>query len=283
MKFGGSSLTGTAGVVYVASLIGKYGSQDQTVVVVSALQSITNQLLETAKPAAQKDKLFTSISNHHLTIARQLQLDPIVVENVHTLLETLRASLETRDNDLIASFGERLSAQLVAGACNKLGIGSDAVSSLDMIRTTAGSDGNNHILYPESQSRAIARLEPLLYAGLIPIVTGYIAQTVDGKVTTLGRGGSDLTATLLARFLKADEVILWKDELGISEADPKVNPEARLLPRITYHEAENLARQGAGVLHPEAMAPIAVLGIPVWIKSVYLPHLEGTRISHERQ
>lgn len=126
-----------------------------------------------------------------------------------------------------------------------------------------------------------AHLRPLLEKGIVPIVTGFIGATVDGILTTLGRGGSDYSATILGAALGADEVIIWTDVDGVLTADPRLVPEARTIPVISYREAAELAFFGAKVLHPKTLNPVMQAAIPVWIRNSFLPERPGTLITPE--
>src|SRR4029077_14957778 len=124
-----------------------------------------------------------------------------------------------------------------------------------------------------------ARLAPLLKAGQIPIITGFIGATADGVLTTLGRGGSDYSATILGAALDADEIIIWTDVDGVLTADPRLVADARTIPEISYREATELAYFGAKVLHPKTLRAVAQAGIPVWIRNSFQPERPGTKIT----
>jgi aspartate kinase len=138
--------------------------------------------------------------------------------------------------------------------------------------------GSASPLMEETTERTRGRLLPALKAGRIPIVTGFNGATRDGRPTTLGRGGSDFSGAILAAALDAEEVWIWTDVDGILSADPRVVADARVLPEVTYNEAAELAYNGAKVLHPRTLAPLAERRIPVWIKNSFDPSKPGTRI-----
>jgi len=131
----------------------------------------------------------------------------------------------------------------------------------------------------ETRERSEARLRPLLEKGIVPVVTGFIGATADGVLTTLGRGGSDYSATILGAALDADEVIIWTDVDGVLTADPRLVPEARTIPEISYREATELAYFGAKVLHPKTLRAVGQAGIPVWIRNSFAPERPGTKIT----
>jgi aspartokinase/homoserine dehydrogenase 1 len=125
------------------------------------------------------------------------------------------------------------------------------------------------------------RLRPMIELGIVPVVTGFLGATTDGKLTTLGRGGSDYSATILGAALNAGEVIIWTDVDGVLTADPRLVPEARTIPVISYREAAELAFFGAKVLHPKTLKPVMQAAIPVWIRNSFRPERPGTKITPE--
>jgi len=185
--------------------------------------------------------------------------------------------LTNRSKDYILSFGERLSAPIFSACLNSLG-----VDSIDLTGGDAGivTDKNFGRAKPLQKSYEMIkeRLEPLLAKGCVPVVTGFIGSTQNGITTTLGRGGSDLTATLIASALDVDEVWLWKEVDGIMTADPKIVPNAKVIPEISYQEAMELSHFGAKILHPKALEPVMRKKIPVRIKNTFNPDVEGTVI-----
>jgi aspartokinase/homoserine dehydrogenase 1 len=130
-----------------------------------------------------------------------------------------------------------------------------------------------------TRERAEARLRPLLNQGIVPVVTGFIAATPEGVQTTLGRGGSDYSATILGAALDAQETVIWTDVDGVKTADPRLVPDARTLPEISYNEAAELAYFGAKVLHPNTLRPVTAAGVPVWIRNSFAPEKPGTKIT----
>jgi aspartokinase/homoserine dehydrogenase 1 len=125
------------------------------------------------------------------------------------------------------------------------------------------------------------RLRPMIEKGIVPIVTGFLGATTEGNLTTLGRGGSDYSATILGAALNADEVIIWTDVDGVLTADPRLVQEARTIPMISYREAAELAFFGAKVLHPKTLKPVMQAAIPVWIRNSFAPERPGTKITPE--
>jgi len=192
----------------------------------------------------------------------------------------LLRELTPRTLDAISSLGERLSAPLVAAAVHELGVCSEAIEATELVVTDAfhgGAEPQMELTREKSQ----ALLRPLLEKGIVPIVTGFIGATAEGQLTTLGRGGSDYSATILGAALDADEVIIWTDVDGVLTADPRLVPEARTIPVISYREAAELAYFGAKVLHPKTLNPVIQAAIPVWIRNSFTPEKPGTKITPE--
>jgi aspartate kinase len=179
--------------------------------------------------------------------------------------------------DEAIAIGERLSIQLVAGWLRSTGVAAEAVNAAELIVTDAVFN-NASPLVAETAVKAQATLNPLLEAGTVPIVTGFNGATVDGRPTTLGRGGSDFSASILAAAMGATELWIWTDVDGIMTADPRLVPNASILSEVTYNEAAELAYAGAKVLHPRTLAPLVERKIPVWSKNSFAPEKPGTKI-----
>jgi aspartate kinase len=173
--------------------------------------------------------------------------------------------------------GERLSALLVAEHLNAEGVRAEAVNAWEVVVTDAVF-GNASPLMEPTREKAGARLRPVIEAGVMPVITGFNGATADGRPTTLGRGGSDFSASIVAAALDASELWIWTDVDGIMSADPRLVPDAQVLPEITYAEAAELAYNGAKVLHPRTLAPLVERKIPVWSKNSFAPEKPGTRI-----
>ncbi|HVN06861.1 MAG TPA: aspartate kinase, partial [Bryobacteraceae bacterium] len=175
------------------------------------------------------------------------------------------------------AIGERLSALLLASYLESQGIRATAINASRVVVTDAAF-GNASPLMDLTRERCAVELKPLLDAGVMPIVTGFNGATADGRPTTLGRGGSDFSASILASALDASELWIWTDVDGIMSADPRVVENARVLEEVTYSEAAELAYNGAKVLHPRTLAPLIEKKIPVWSKNSFAPEKPGTRI-----
>ncbi|MFP3089925.1 aspartate kinase [Treponema sp. TIM-1] len=287
MKFGGSSVANAERIRYISELV-KAELSRKPVLVLSAMGDTTDHLLEAAERAL-KDPVVSmdKIEELHLKTIKELGLAAPVVEEIRPLLGELRnllvgisliKELTGRTKDYLVSFGERLSVRIVAAYFNVQGVPARALDSWD-----AGflSDSNFTAaeLLPESWSLIPQALIPLIQGGILPVVTGFIARDGAGNITTLGRGGSDLSATTIAAACGAEEAQIWKDVDGILTADPRLVPEALPVVTITYDEAAELAYFGAQVLHPRAMQPCSKTGTPVLVKNSYNSGAPGTRIT----
>jgi len=296
MKFGGTSVGDATCIRRAAEIVKAAAAKQPVVAVVSAMSGVTNRLIEAARHAeAGEEKnlhsLIEALREQHESAAKGLINDAtkrkaIVAACAATLEELTRLlhgtallrELTPRALDAISGIGERLSAPLVAAAITALGLQSEPVSATEIIVTDA-HHGRAEPLMPETRKRAESRLRPMLKNGIVPVVTGFIAATADGVPTTLGRGGSDYSATILGAALGADETIIWTDVDGVKTADPRLVPEARMLPEISYNEAAELAYFGAKVLHPNTLRPVTAAGVPVWIRNSFEPEKPGTKIS----
>lgn len=301
MKFGGSLLASKGGLRRVARIVATRARQDLVVVVVSALGDVTDMLLKAGRDSKRWDQIqidrFTSrLMGLHLEAIRDAGIDHAPgnpAETVKKLLADLRLTLlgvsilgelTPRSTDYVLSFGERLSAPIVAKALEAQGLKPKALTGGEAGIITDDSYGEALPIEKTSRVTAKKRLEPLLSKGVIPVVTGFIAEAGNGDLTTLGRGGSDFTATLLAAYLGADEVWIWTDVDGIMTADPRVVRDARVIDELSYAEAEEMAIFGAKNMHPLALGPARISGIPVRIKNGFKPALPGTLIwSGERK
>jgi len=294
-KFGGASLADSAAVRHAVDIIRRH-APEPTVVVVSAMAGTTDALLGVAQQAGAGESrtvasLIARLRSRHAEVARALlpagrgRADVLayigdVFEELESLAQGLRLlrELTPRTTDYLASRGERLSARLVAAALEATGTKAKYVDALDLVYTD-GAFGQAAPDFPRTDRSVQRTLIPLLAQGVIPVVPGFIGATPEGEVATLGRGGSDLTATLLARGLGAARVSLWKDVPGLLTADPRVVPDARVIPQLHAREAAELAYYGAKVLHPRALIPVAGRRIPVYVRPFGDPDSAGTEVS----
>ena len=179
--------------------------------------------------------------------------------------------------DAVASIGERMCVRVLAAACQTQGLQSQAIEASELIITN-NSFQNAHPDFGATTFSTRSKLQPLLRSGVIPIVTGFIGATPEGVVTTLGRGGSDYSAAIIGAVLPADDVWIWTDVDGVMTADPRMVPNARTLPEISYAEIAELAYYGAKVLHPKTVRPVIEAGIGLRICNTFNPTHPGTRL-----
>ncbi|MGH9906235.1 MAG: aspartate kinase [Pyrinomonadaceae bacterium] len=296
MKFGGTSLGDADCIKRVAEIISRQAQDGPVVTVVSAMSGVTDRLVRAAQQSETGDEIaFTDLATwllqHHVAAIQQLVKDEsarhalaeetaVVVNQATALCQgtSLLRELTARALDAISSVGERLSARLVAATLRELGVRGAAVDATELI-VTDGRHGQAEPMMEETRERARSQLLPLLDAGVSPIVTGFIGATAAGKLTTLGRGGSDYSATILGAALDAREVIIWTDVDGVLSADPRLVLDARTLHEISYNEAAELAFFGAKVLHPKTLRPVTDAGIAVWIRNSFAPEKAGTKIT----
>ncbi|MHC1567406.1 MAG: aspartate kinase [Candidatus Syntropharchaeia archaeon] len=298
MKFGGTSVESGKKIKHVAEIIKKF-RENEIVVVVSALSGITDLLLKSAKSISEKGdiagvgKLVKELRERHRKAVEEAigegEIADSVISEIEARLDELEKTLTgicylgeltEKSLDYVASFGERLSAPILCGAIRKLDIDSTYLTGGEAGIITNEEWGNARPL--EYVDRKICeRIIPILERRTIPVVTGFIGETEKGVITTLGRGGSDYTATVIGSAIKADEIWLWKDTEGIMTADPKIIPDAKKIPNISYIEAMELSYFGAKVLHPQALEPAMENEIPVRVKNTFHPEEPGTLISKE--
>lgn len=187
-----------------------------------------------------------------------------------------------RAMDAVTSLGERINARIVAAVLRQRGVRSEAVDATELIVTDSKFQ-NGAPLMDQTRARVSERLAPLLDGGMVPVVTGFIGATEEGVTTTLGRGGSDYTAAILGDCLDADEIWTWTDVDGVMTADPRMVPDARVIPALSYSEVSELAYFGAKVLHPKTILPTVQRGIPLWVKNTFNPTCPGTCIVRESE
>jgi aspartokinase/homoserine dehydrogenase 1 len=266
-----------------------------TVAVVSAMSGVTDQLIAGARAAAEgKDSLYREIKagllSRHLDVVEalltkspeRLEVGGLIEDRLHELERFYRSiallgELTARGTDAVASFGEQLSANILAATLRERGLRAQAFCATELIVTDDHFGAATPKLEPTRQ-RLQERIKPLVERDVVPVITGYIAATETGITTTLGRGGSDFTAAIVGAGLDADEVWIWTDVDGILTADPNVVPQARTLSEISYAEAADLAYYGAEVLHPKTIRPVSEAGIPLRIVNSLNPDHPGTLI-----
>lgn len=296
MKFGGTSVGSAERIRNTAKIVAGERSK-HPVVVVSAMSQVTNLLVELANLAAKGNHAhkigigIERLRKLHYEAVSDLRLEPTAAEslrevvdakltNLSEILGSISAlgELTPRANDLIVSFGERLSIHLVAAALVQNGTPAMPVEASELI-ITDDEFGNAQPRLDLSKKRTRSKLQPLLDKGLTPVITGFIGATSGGIMTTLGRGGSDYSATIIGHCMGAKEVWIWTDVDGVMTADPRTTPGARTIPRLSYDEAAELSYFGAKVLHPRTMVPATINNTSIYIKNTLNPLAAGTIIT----
>jgi len=294
LKFGGTSVATADALERVVRIV--RAAAGERVVVVSATAGTTNSLIETVRAAAKGDvvgaeEIMTRLASSHDDLLRKSARKD--VEETSSVLDELAQrskalvrsvailhECSARTQDAIVSYGELASSEIVAATLRSHGIDAVAVPATRMV-VTDDAFGNAAPAFEETYARAKAELEPLLRAGKVPVVTGFIGATREGVITTLGRGASDYSAAILAAALRADECLIYTDVSGVMSADPRMVQGARPLPRLSYAEAAELSYFGAKVLHPRAVLPAIEVGIPVRILNTFAPDEAGTTITRQ--
>ncbi|WP_294431380.1 aspartate kinase [uncultured Treponema sp.] len=275
MKFGGSSVANAERIRHVASIIQAY-KDEKPVVVLSAMGDTTDHLLDAADMAVNGTVDIAKVEQLHFDTAKELGID---VPAIKELLEELKFlltgismlhELTKRTRDYLVSFGERMSVRMMAAYLAKEGTPAKFYDAWDIGMVSDSNYMSAELLDDvwENIPKALGDYKNGKQTE-IPIVTGFIAKDKNGIITTLGRGGSDLSATMIGAAMKADEIQTWKDVDGILTTDPRIVKEARTVPEVTYEEAQELAMFGAQVLHPRSMIPCRKTGTPVRVKNSY--------------
>lgn len=292
-KFGGTSLGSAERIVAAADLLKAAARRGPVVAVASAMGGVTDLLLEAARLAeagrlAAARRTVDAIGKRHLEAAEglaeatrdRIAFDGALLGELDTALAGVSMLRErtARVTDLIASFGERLSAPLLAAALRARGVAAVPVDARGLL-VTDEAHGAATCDRKKSDPRVRAKLRPLVRRGVLPVVTGFIARSPSGETTTLGRSGSDTTAALLGAALRAREVVIWTDVDGVLSTDPRIVPGARLLRRLSYREAAEMTYFGAKVLHFPAVLPAIAERIPLVIRNAFRPEGPGTTIA----
>src|SRR2546430_10873554 len=296
LKFGGSSLSTPATIRGVGRILLEARRREPIIVVVSAFQGVTNQLLECARLAERDDashgEVFDAIARRHRASVSKLvkkrrarvraQVDALLAELQSTLqgIHLLR-HCPLRALDMTASFGERLSAVIVAAYLDQT-TPSVFVDSRDIVVT---DDQFTHaaVVFKKTNRRTRAYFNTLFRRAprATPVVTGFIGATDDGQTTTIGRNGSDYSAAIVGAAVGASLIEIWTDVDGVLSADPRIVPSAFVLPQMTYEEAMELSYFGAKVLHSATIAPAVARRIPILIKNTFNPNAPGTLIARK--
>jgi aspartate kinase len=297
-KFGGSSLLGADRMLHAAGLVRAATRASSVTVVVSAMKGVTDHLLSVARALADGKLAHARreaglVLDLHLDVLDDLQLseddDLRVRRELQLLGRDLLHEIPVHGSvaagaelfDRLASFGERFSARLFAAALEKSGVSAVPVTSSDFVLTCdTFRDAQPHLEKSKQRGRDV--LLPLLEAGVVAVVTGFIGATPDGRITTLGRNSSDFSGAIIAHVVDADELVIWTDVDGIYTANPNESAAARLLHELSYDEAHALAASGAKVLHAKVLPLAAETEMVVWVRNTFNPQARGTRIGAQR-
>ena len=297
MKFGGSLLASPNGPARVASIVKRsVKNNDEVVAVVSALGDVTDLLLVASSSAtrwspSQVTSFVDGLRRVHVRALQKLDLDEAeegeAVGRLDSPIRELGLTLTgisilreatPRSTDLVLSFGERLSSVVVSSALARKGVPAKALRGGEAGIVTDSSFGEAIPNFSRTRKNVRAKIVPLISKGVVPVVTGFIARSTTGEITTLGRGGSDFTATILADALRADEVWIWTDVDGILSADPRLVKGACVLEEVSYAEAEEMAIFGAKNMHPLSLVPARRANIPVRVRNGFKPNFAGTLV-----
>jgi len=297
-KFGGSSLLGADRMLHAAGLVRPVAQRMQVVVVVSAMKGVTDRLLGIAQALGERKSRRAlseaeAVLRTHLDVLQGLSLNADehdrVARELNSLGRDLLHEVSVRRHsvaappaaaelfDRLASFGERFSARLFAAALEHSGVAAVPVSSSEFVLTCdTFRDAKPHLEQTRQRGREV--LLPLLANAIVPVVTGFIGATPDGRITTLGRNSSDFSGAIIAHVVDADELVIWTDVDGIYTANPNESAQAQLLHDLSYDDAHALALSGARVLHPHVLPLAEETDMTVWVRNTFKPHARGTRI-----
>ncbi len=304
MKFGGTSVGSAEAMRQTAEIIEKFKAEwGSTVVVASAMGSkpvkVTDLLLNGSKAALTGDMeevnaLLPKLRAIHFEAIDELipagEKRMALKEEINRFLShfsnmcqaiSFLREISPRASDAIGGMGEQMSIRILAAYMSERGTPAEPIDATELI-VTDDNFTNATPLIDETNQQTNDRLLPLLEKGITPIVTGFIGATPDGITTTLGRGGSDYSGSIIGRAIQAKEVWIWTDVDGVMSTDPRIVPDAKTIPELTYLEVSELAFYGAQVLHPRAMRPVMQDGIPLRIKNTFNPESPGTVIVKKR-
>jgi aspartate kinase len=296
MKFGGTSVGSVSAIRQSAQLI-KSAKADwkNVIVVVSAMSKVTNLLIEGTQAATLgQNKRYLNIADEltrlHSDVIFELLTSQAEQDHAYGRLtahinefKSLCHAIEIlgeaspRAMDVVSSLGERINYHVVAAHLREIGVSAEAVLATELIRTDSVFQSASPDMLISRQITQ-TRLNPLLEAGSVPVVTGFLGATEQGAITTLGRGGSDYSGAIVAACSDSQELWIWTDVPGVMTGDPRVVKHARTLPKVTYREVSELAYYGAKVLHPKTIRPVLESGTALWVKNTFDPNGEATLI-----
>ncbi|TCD48132.1 lysine-sensitive aspartokinase 3 [Chlorobium sp. N1] len=298
MKFGGTSVGTARAMQQAISIVVRQAGEGAPLVVLSACSGITNTLLKIADASGRGSleealELVGEVRRHHLGLVGELVPEGAGREAVTLRIEELLGRLELlvkgveivgelteRSRDMFCSFGELLSTTVFAAAMQALGHRAEWVD-VRKVMITDERFGFARPVISRCKANTDAVIRPLLEAGTTVVTQGYIGATEDGRTTTLGRGGSDLSAALFGAWLHSSQIQIWTDVDGVMTCDPRVVPDARSIRVMTFSEAAELAYLGAKVLHPDTIAPAVEKNIPVLVLNTWHPDAKGTLITND--
>lgn len=285
-KFGGTSVSTKERILTITEIV-RNTLNRKPIVVVSALSGVTDLLLSISTvPYSQTENVIERIKTLHRNLTKELFTDISERENVFSYIEdkldevrhiAKRRSFDKASLDKLVSFGEILSSYIIVHALDNMGMKAMQVVATDLI-VTDDNFGSAEFLSQQTKKNTKKILIPMIKEGIVPVVTGFISATQSGKTTTLGRGGSDYSASIIGFCLGADEIQIWTDVDGIHSADPRLVENTKLLQTVSYREASELATFGAKVLHPRTIRPAVKNGIPVRILNSFNIKSSGTLI-----
>ncbi|HEY4966843.1 MAG TPA: aspartate kinase, partial [Puia sp.] len=291
LKFGGSSVANAANISKCMAIIRQAVGQDKTVVVVSALGGITDNLLHCATTAASGDETYADSLKHieqrHLDAVRELipvtaqsSILSMVKKTCNELEDIFKGifllrELSTRTKDCVLSFGEILSSRILSAGLGTQETPNTWKDSRDLV-VTDSRFGHALVDFPTTKKKMDTYFQSSIASCYI--VPGFIAADPQGITTTLGRGGSDYTAAIFGSALNCKKIEIWTDVSGMMTADPRLVSNARVIPDISYQEAMELSHFGAKVIYPPTLQPVMNKNIPVWIKNTFAPADPGTLI-----
>lgn len=299
MKFGGLALGTTTALTQVLSIILHEREQwDRLLVVVSALEGVTDSLLEATRQAQISNRrgyrrITATLRTRHFALVEHLPLDNTerqaiqadidrllfeMLDQLQNIADATPEELAPATVDAVIGAGERLAARILAAMLRQNNIRAVAIDSHGLI-ITDDNFGNATPNIERSGERIRANLLPMLDRRIVPVITGFIGSTPDGRTTTMGRGGTDYTASVVANCAGADEMWVWTNVDGMMTTDPNEIDSAQVIPSMTYREVGEMAYFGARVLHPHMIRPLQAVHIPLYIKNVFKPGQPGTLVS----
>lgn len=288
LKFGGTSVSSRRSLKTIVSVVGKAQSKNP-VVVVSAISGVTDLLLLLSKKNVNKKLILKQIEDLHLNLITDYfsevpnELEKYILGCLEKVDKLLQRKIDTASfSDEIISYGEIMSSKIITYILNQSNISSEQIIATSLI-VTNDQFGSAEFLPSITQEKTRKKLLPLIRTGVTPVVTGFIGTTREGKITTLGRGGSDYTAAIIGFCLKAREIQIWTDVDGIFTSDPKLIKNAKLLSHVSFKEASELAAFGAKVLHPRTIRPAISSGIAVRVLNTFNSKAKGTVIKNNNK